>query len=419
MKKWDKICFIIFICLSAGVRLSSYDEGDAVVIGGFDLFGFVTQIFEYGLLLYCCYVYRRILLPYVRYLRFAMPVVLMVLASTMWSVLPAFTFRRGVTLLLVSLLGYCMGVFFDPAELCELYVRSMRAVVFLSLFVLAFLRKFGISHGAHAGAWRGAFYHKNRAGEMMALAFITFALVVPARLPPVQRWGLAAITLVLLYKTQASTPIIAIAIVIAAQALWNLLLMRRKAIVGLVLAGYPLVLLAAGMFVIYSKSFFKLFGKDATFSGRDRLWSGVIDAIKLRPLLGYGYEAFWLEQGGQTTLTREKTSFVTVHAHNGFLNTLLHVGAVGLILFLIFLISTLWITVREGRRTHSVQTRWFFSFIVLFGVANLTESQILESPLLLITMIAFYTSFSIQRAESFAKPIANSEPLMELRAAYP
>lgn len=401
LTKWEKIYVIIIICLAAGVRLSNTDEGDVVVFNQFDLFGLVTQIFEYGLLAFFCYLHRRTILQHLRHLRGPLPLALLAVVSTAWSIVPSWSLRRGIALVVITVLGYYMGAMLDPAALCRLYVRAIGLMVVLSVLVIVLLPKYGISHGVHAGDWRGAFYHKNRAGEMMALAFITFAVATPADVSRLARWAVAAVALALLYKSHAGTAVAAVIIVVAAQAVWRCLMMRRKVIIGVTLAGYPLVALAFGLIIKYSNSLFKLLGKDATFSGRDRLWAGVLDAIRLRPILGYGYLTFWLEQGGRTILVREKTTFVTIHAHNGFLNLMLHLGIVGLVLFLVFLVSTMWVTITEGRRTNSVQTRWFFSFMVLILVANLTESQILESPLIWQTLIAFYTSFSIQRAHRF------------------
>jgi uncharacterized membrane protein YhaH (DUF805 family) len=81
---------------------------------------------------------------------------------------------------------------------------------------------------------------------------------------------------------------------------------------------------------------------------------------------------------------------------------LTHVGIIGLVLYLILFASICVLTIREGRRTRGTEVRWFFSFLVFFLFVNLAESQIVESQLVWITLIAFYTSLSIQRANRFA-----------------
>lgn len=403
LTKWEKIYVVIAICLAAGVRLSGTDEGDVVVFGQFDLFGLLTQIFDYAFLTFFCFLHRQTLLSNLRYLLAPMLLVSLAVISSVWSIIPFWSLRRGISFLLITLFGYYIGAMLNPAALYRLYVRTIGLMVALSVLVVVLLPMYGISHGAHAGAWRGAFYHKNRAGEMMALALITFAFAAPADMSRLRRWGIAAVAVVLLYESHAGTALAAVPIVMAAQMAWHFMMMRRKAIVGFTLTGYPLVALTIGIIAAYSATLLKILGKDATFSGRDRLWSGVLDAIRLRPFLGYGFLAFWLPQGGKTVIIREKTAFVTLHAHNGFLNLILQVGFIGLALFVVFLASVMLVTIREGRRTRSVQTRWFFSFVVLILIANLTESQTVESEFVWLSLVAFYTSLSIQRANGLVK----------------
>ena len=400
MKRFEKFFIIAALCLASGVSLTKVDEGDApVAASGSTLIPFLIQWGTFGLVFFFCYVHRRIVLQNVRFLKGPLPLALLVLLSTFWSIDPNFTGRRSFALFCTTIFGYYLGSRFDTEELLGLYVRALEVMVLLSIAVVVLLPSYGISHGVHSGDWKGAFYHKNRAGELMALAFITFTVAMPTRMAPFRRWGLAALSLLLLFKSTASSALVGAAAVIAVQAVWNFMMVRRKAIVGIVLAGYPLAL----AFILVSRSFsnavFGLLGKDSSFTGRDLVWAGVLHGIARKPLLGYGFQAFWLEKGGNLVLIQEKTSFVPVHAHNGYLNLLLHVGIIGMILFLVFLARILWVTIREGRRTHGPHERWIFSFVCLIVILNLTESQLLESNLFWMSLVAFYTSLSINRAD--------------------
>ena len=66
---------------------------------------------------------------------------------------------------------------------------------------------------------------------------------------------------------------------------------------------------AAVMIVATPDLLFSLLGKDATLTGRTGIWSAVIDSIAKRPLLGYGYQAFWLAPG-RRILSRDSRCFV-------------------------------------------------------------------------------------------------------------
>lgn len=398
--KFERLFILATICISAGAGLTAMDEGDApTTADGSHAVGIIYKALTYGLILFFFYLHRRVTLPNLRRLLVTLPISLLAIASSFWSLLPGWTFRRGVDLSVATVFGYLLGTTFTSAGLHRLYARAFEVMVFLSVIVLALLPSYGVSHGAHSGDWRGAFYHKNAAGSVMAMAFMTFALVPPALFTPRRRWTLVALSSLLLYKADASTGFVAVIVVIAAQAVWSLFMLKRKALVGSILATYPLVVLGSFLYVKYANAVFHIFGKSTSFSGRDRLWAGVIDAISLRPLLGYGYASFWDPAGGQLFLIQERSPFVPGSAHNGFLNLMLHLGIVGLLLFAIFYLQSMWLTIREGRRTRETQARWFFSFMIICVLLNLTEARLIDSlTQMWTTLVAFYVAFSIERA---------------------
>ena len=51
--------------------------------------------------------------------------------------------------------------------------------------------------------------------------------------------------------------------------------------------------LAGGLFLFLPDVFLEFLGKDPTLTGRSELWAYVWKDIDLRPLLGWGYAAFW------------------------------------------------------------------------------------------------------------------------------
>ncbi len=73
-----------------------------------------------------------------------------------------------------------------------------------------------------------------------------------------------------------------------------------------------------------------LVGKDATLTGRVDLWALVLPYGDRRPLLGYGYGAFWIADNPMTQeIWRILNSYQPPHAHNGWIETYLELGLVG------------------------------------------------------------------------------------------
>jgi O-antigen ligase len=74
-------------------------------------------------------------------------------------------------------------------------------------------------------------------------------------------------------------------------------------------------------------------GRDATLSGRTQIWKQVWIFILQRPWLGWGYEGFWRGTQGEAFRVVAAVHFMVFHAHNGFLEIWLELGAAGLLLF--------------------------------------------------------------------------------------
>jgi len=74
---------------------------------------------------------------------------------------------------------------------------------------------------------------------------------------------------------------------------------------------------------------FSMFGRDITFTGRTDIWAKVLPFAWQHPFLGTGYGSFWLNPPLPppfNTLT---------HAHNGYLDVFLQLGAVGVVLVIV------------------------------------------------------------------------------------
>ena len=107
-------------------------------------------------------------------------------------------------------------------------------------------------------------------------------------------------------------------------------LVSRAVIISIaVLLG--VVTLALG--VIFASDILALLGRDATLTGRSDIWREVWRAILKRPLLGYGFSAFWIGLKGEAFNVITMLGFVVLHAHNGFLEIMLELGGTGLASF--------------------------------------------------------------------------------------
>jgi O-antigen ligase len=79
-------------------------------------------------------------------------------------------------------------------------------------------------------------------------------------------------------------------------------------------------------------------GKSAHMSDRTRIWD-VLLSVPINPVLGTGYQSFWLGSRVEWIWAR-LTGDNVLEAHNGYLETYLQLGLVGLSLLCTFLIGT-------------------------------------------------------------------------------
>jgi len=112
----------------------------------------------------------------------------------------------------------------------------------------------------------------------------------------------------------------------------------------------------------------------ASLNGRTQVWEASLDAIRVRPGLGYGYSV------GARNAIRDHwraAHWVAPHAHNEFIQAALDGGMAALVLVVCIYGHIFWIAVREiGRGTHQL-----FLFIVFlqFGVSVLTGVELTHS----------------------------------------
>jgi O-antigen ligase len=134
--------------------------------------------------------------------------------------------------------------------------------------------------------------------------------------------------------------------------------------IGLARALYPLLTALAG--------------RDATLTGRTAIWAEVWRAILRRPWLGYGFSAFWRGWNGASFDVVVALKFVLFHAHNGFLEVWLELGAAGLLLFLLSYVRgwcRLWPAIRRGDMRTAA---WPACVLLLIAAYDLDENTLLS-----------------------------------------
>lgn len=332
--------------------------------------------------------------------------------SYFWSAIPEETLPSTIALIGTTLVGVYIATRYTPKQQLQLLGWTFGLIITLSLVYILLFPKYGIMGGIHAGTWRGIYTHKNTLGKMMTLSSTIFTLLLLSdrrhRLALATFLGLSILLLLLTASKGALVILIAMLGVVAgcqvlrANYRWMVVLLGSLALV----IGVVATLLALNLELIVVD----LLGKDLTLTGRTPLWGYAIDMIKMQPWLGYGYEAFWDGMNGPSAYIWRAVRWSVPDAHNGFIELTLHLGLVGLTLFLVGYGINVIRSIAVVRMTASVDFIWSLTYLIYVILSNITEQALLKSNnLFWVIYVAVTLTLSMPRQPTVQRP--ESTPL--------
>jgi len=110
---------------------------------------------------------------------------------------------------------------------------------------------------------------------------------------------------------------------------------ERNSIHGLVAAAIALPVIA--LFIDSAGSLVRTLGRDTSLTGRTGIWDAVL-SLHTNPLVGTGFESFWLGDRLQQIWTMTHGSRIQ-EAHNGYIELYLNLGFIGIVLLAFIAVS--------------------------------------------------------------------------------
>jgi len=298
--------------------------------------------------------------------------------SVFWSIDPGISMRRAVALLMTTLLGLFLAARYDWSELVQRLGFAFSFVAILTLAVVFIDPARGISQEIHVGAWRGPWVEKNYLGSQMTRGLVVMLCAFAMR--PDRGWfwlPMSALCFALVILSTSKTALLACLLAIGVFVFIRLY--RRYPVMRLILV-YSL-LAGIGTFIALSVMIpdvlLGLIGKDSTLTGRTDIWDALFRSIQDKPLLGYGYGVYWLDPLGPSYYVRLSLQWGVPSAHNGWIETWLSVGAIGVGLFAVQYFWALILAVMRLRR-GGTETYWVIMITLTFLVFSLSESSVLQ-----------------------------------------
>ena len=144
----------------------------------------------------------------------------------------------------------------------------------------------------------------------------------------------------------------------------------NKNLIGTYMLAALVFLAAAELTFGISGRFSESLGRGSTLTGRTGLWTALL-GLHTNPILGTGFESFWL--GKRPEQLEGLFFFIPNEAHNGYLETYLTLGLVGLLLLIGLFVATFWKIRAELFRNFGMG-RYRLGFLAALVLYNWTEA---------------------------------------------
>ena len=306
------------------------------------------------------------------------------LVSIFWSDFPLVSFKRWIKILGHPIMALIIFTEPDPEEaLVRLMKRCAYVLVPVSILFIKYFPQWGRGFEQWTGMAdnTGITTNKNDLGcDCLIFGFFFFWCFLKTwnrEKSPVRRnelllcGGFLIMTLWLLKAAHSSTSLVSLGIAMSLILFLGLRFVNKKRVGAYVVTGVVVIVLAEAAFGISSLAL-QVLGKDPTLTDRTLLWHEVLK-IPINPVFGAGFESFWL--GDRLKKLWDIYWWHPIQAHNGYLETYLNLGLVGLALMIGLIVSTF----RKGSRMlleNFEFARFRLGFLAAFVFYNWTEAAI-------------------------------------------
>jgi exopolysaccharide production protein ExoQ len=299
----------------------------------------------------------------------------LLVSSVSWSVDPGTTITRSVAYLFLIVGAIGVAGLFDDDEVMGL-TASIAGISAAASLLLLFIRPDTVTVEQE---FIGMFSQKNVLGQAMVVGVLAGLHGIRIR---GRRWirdtAVTALCTFVAFLSKSATSLVTIFAFFGLHILGTLYIKggtRRAISIFLTIAIVPTCVLL----VMNKDLVFSFLEKDSSLTGRTDLWPYVIEYIYERPVLGWGFAAFWTGSNSRLWEISSALGWHVTEAHNGVLQILLDIGCVGTALFLFLLLRNLVMALKcmnGPAPATGVSSLLFLAAVLLIGVSE----QVLVTP---------------------------------------
>ena len=301
--------------------------------------------------------------------------------SVLWSTDPGETLASSRAILSTTAFGIYLVTRYTPKEQLSLFACLFAIYTIINILAAVLLPSYGMPYRVHDGGGvvlQGVAGHKNQLAAAMAVATTLF-LDISIYSRNYRKIAAIAATIafivLLLSKGKAS-----LAVFIAMLCLLPLYKIakvdyRLKTFFGIC------ALLIAVVVITFTLINLELIvvdflGKDMNFSGRIPLWEYLIGRGMEKPLLGYGYGAFWTnptEKLGVQLNTWINALEAGGNSHSAYVELFLQLGFLGVSLVILSFVTVLIRVLLLLGLTKQIEYFWMLQLLLFIAISSYSE----------------------------------------------
>ena len=339
---------------------------------------------------------------------------LLALASVLWSQAPMTTFRLALELLLVTGFGIVMA----RAQPMRSFVSAFMCMMLVSVVVGTVLGRSSTIGMTNETALIGIFGSKNNFAMMVSFMLLAAITVLPDRRQPVVLRLIALLCCLLappyMVLTKSVGGIITLGLALGAFGIFALAArLPVRARPGFYAGILLLACCGLGMFLLLEDSgileeVLRSFGKDTTLTGRTFLWQRAAELIGLNPLLGVGYQAFWVQESVEAEgLWRlgKNTARSGFHLHSLYYATAVELGYVGFAVLGTTLVTLTLSVLANACRRPSLELAFGAAVVVIFASRAFVELDFISPFNIGTLLIPILWGYGTQQPAAVYRPV--------------
>ena len=305
------------------------------------------------------------------------------LISILWSDFPFVAFKRWIKVLGHPVMVLLILTEPDPEEAL---IRLMKRCAYVFVLGSILFIKYYPDWGRSFDIWVGTPSNNGLAGDKNALGHDSLILGYFFFWQSLNTWrtepsigrrkelllDFSFLVMIgwLMLQAHSSTSMVSLVVGSLTMGVIGLRRVNRR-LVGTYLIAGVLVWIVAEMTFGISGLVIHFLGKDPTLTTRTLLWQELLRA-ETNPILGTGFESFWL--GDRLKALWERHWWQPNEAHNGYLETYLNLGLVGLFLLIGLIVATFW-KIRGELLTNLRFGRFRLGLLLAIVLYNWTEAS--------------------------------------------